>query len=118
MSEDSNSVAQKIKKIDLKQENDDSGIRTVECKDSNGKLVCELSHTIDENNKYLPILTVYNSNISRIEIQNLESNSEAKAIIDKILELRIPVIVSNGLIEAESMCYLMKSGTKAERQGI
>lgn len=41
MSEDSNSVVQKIKKIDLKQGNDDSGIRTVECKDSNGKLVCE-----------------------------------------------------------------------------
>ena len=118
MSEDLNNITQKIEKVTLRMDPGDSKIKTIECRDKNDRLLCELTHEpINKTNeKYLPILRIFDheDNIKNtIEITNLKSSEELKNIIDKILECRIykkGSIVDDGLTEAESMCFLMQSG--------
>ena len=115
MSENLNSITQKIERVTLRRDPGDSKIKTIECKDNSGVLLCELTHEpINETNeKYLPILRIFDNgdNIKdTIEIITLKSSKELEELISKILEFRIPTIATHGLTEAESMCFLMQSG--------
>ena len=118
MYEDLNNITQKIEKVTLRMDPGDSRIRTVECRDHNDRLLCELTHKpINETNeKYLPILRIFDNegNIKdTIEIITLKSSEKLRELINKILECRIykeGSIVDDGLTEVESMCFLMQSG--------
>lgn len=118
MSENLNSITQKIERVTLRRDPGDSKIKTIECRDNSGVLLCELTHEpINKTSeKYLPILRIFDNGgkiKNTIEITNLKSSEELKNIIDKILECRIykkGSIVDDGLTEAESMCFLMQSG--------
>ena len=59
MSENLNSITQKIERVTLRRDPGDSKIKTIECKDNSGVLLCELTHEpINETNENIGISSI------------------------------------------------------------